>query len=208
MELATRTAKLPSSHTYESGLPEPPDYDLISTFRENARSVNAVIHGPVFRHSVVTAVESIAAGHDVSSFVAWDDLPVPGVPSALAAKGLERVEADTPVESRRERHQEFLEVELGVTGANAGLAESGTLILSHGEGRSRMVSLIPEIHIALLDVNHIFTGIAHWAEQNADSASWTTNLVFITGPSRTGDIEQQLNLGVHGPRHVHIVMIK
>ncbi|MFZ0625504.1 MAG: LUD domain-containing protein [Acidimicrobiia bacterium] len=50
--------------------------------------------------------------------------------------------------------------------------------------------------------------MSHWAEKNPDSARRTANLVVITGPSRTGDIELQLNLGVHGPRQVHIVVIE
>lgn len=208
VQSATRTASLPQSESFTGDLPELPHTDLAASFRANASNVNAVVHGPVFRHSVVTAVESIAAGHDVSSFMAWDDLPVSGVISALAAKGLERVEADTPREARLEHHRNYVNVELGITGADAGLAESGSLVLSHGEGRPRMVSLIPEIHIALLDVASIASGLAHWAVANPDAAAFTANLVFITGPSRTGDIEQQLNLGVHGPRHVHIVMIK
>ena len=206
--LAAKSGLLPEAPEHEPELPSYGDFDPVATFRANATNVNAVVHGPVFKHSVVTAVAGIAAGHDVATFMAWDDLPVSGVTSSLAAKGLERVEASTPRDDRVAHYKDYVDVELGITGADAGLAESGTLVLSHGEGRARMVSLIPEIHIALVDISKITSGLAHWAQENPGSAAWTANLVFITGPSRTGDIEQQLNLGVHGPRHVHIVMIK
>ena len=92
--------------------------------------------------------------------------------------------------------------------ADAALAESGSLVLVHGEGRPRMASLIPDVHVALLDMSLLAYGLAHWANDNPELVADTASLVIVTGPSRTGDIELILNLGVHGPRHVHIVMIK
>jgi L-lactate dehydrogenase complex protein LldG len=182
--------------------------DHLALFRVRAQEVNAVVHGPVSRHGVPRAVAAIAAGHDVSRFMAWDDLPTSGVVSALAGAGLERVDHTVTEGARMEQNLRYLDVDVGVTGADGALAESGSLILAHGAGRPRMASLIPEIHIAILEVERIARTLAHWAHQNPEFVADTTNLVLITGPSRTGDIEQQLNLGVHGPRHVHIVMIK
>ena len=127
---------------------------------------------------------------------------------ALATAGLERVTADLPDEGRKEHQESYAGVDLGVTGALAGLAESGSIVLNHGAGRSRMTSLVPEVHIALMEVNSIDRNLAHWAQRHPDEAAGTTNLVVVTGPSRTGDIGQHLNLGVHGPRHVHVVLLR
>ena len=71
-----------------------------------------------------------------------------------------------------------------------------------------MASLVPEVHVALLDLILMERTLVHWAHKFPESVANTANLVVITGPSRTGDIEQQLTLGVHGPKHVHIVLIK
>lgn len=204
---ATLTSVLPSPPTTSTELPELPAADLVALFRARAQSVNAVVHGPVSRHGAPRVVAGIAAGHDVSTFLAWDDLPVSGVPSALATAGLNRVDHQVG-EDRLVHNLGYRDIDVGITGSDGALAESGSLILSHGEGRPRMASLVPEIHIALLDADLIHRSLAHWAAEFPDLATETTNLVLVTGPSRTADIEQQLNLGVHGPRHLHVVLIR
>jgi L-lactate dehydrogenase complex protein LldG len=153
-------------------------------------------------------VVGIAAGHGAADFISWDDLPAPGVATALVAAGLQRLDHDIPADGRREHQAGYFDLDLGVTGADAGLAESGSVIMSHGRGRPRLASLAPDIHIALLEVSVLERTLANWAHRHPDAAAETANLVIVSGPSRTGDIEQQLNLGVHGPRHVHIVLIR
>jgi L-lactate dehydrogenase complex protein LldG len=202
------TAILPELPAVPERLPEVEIEDLVTLFRERAQAVDAVVHGPVARHGAPVVVTGIAAGHGCKTFMAWDELPSPGVASALTAEGLERISHHVPNGDRRSHQLGYLPLELGVTGALAGLADSGSLVLSHGPGRPRMASLVPEVHIALLEVASIDRMLAHWAQKHPEVVTDTANLVMVTGPSRTGDIEQSLNLGVHGPRHVHIVLIK
>jgi L-lactate dehydrogenase complex protein LldG len=70
-----------------------------------------------------------------------------------------------------------------------------------------MASLIPLVHIALLRSADISPSLSHWVAEHPEAARQTSNLVFVTGPSRTADIEQVLNLGVHGPKHLHVVLL-
>lgn len=202
------TAVLPEVLGIPDRLPDLEDEDLQTLFRERAQDVDAVVHGPVGRHGVPRAVAGIAAGHQCRSFMAWEDLPASGVASALTAAGLTRVDGEVPVEIRIEHQLGYRDLDLGVTGATAGLAESGSVVLEHRPGRPRMASLVPEVHVALLDLILMERTLVHWAHKFPESVANTANLVVITGPSRTGDIEQQLTLGVHGPKHVHIVLIK
>ena len=202
------TAVLPEALGIPDRLPDLEDEDLQTLFRERAQDVDAVVHGPVGRHGVPRAVAGIAAGHQCRSFMAWEDLPASGVASALTAAGLTRVEGEVPVETRIEHQLGYRDLDLGVTGATAGLAESGSVVLEHRPGRPRMASLVPEVHVALLDLTLMERTLVHWAHKFPESVANTANLVVVTGPSRTGDIEQQLTLGVHGPKHVHIVLIK
>ncbi len=201
-------AVLPEALAVPDRLPDLEDEDLQTLFRERAQDVDTVVHGPVGRHGVPRAVAGIAAGHQCRSFMAWEDLPASGVASALTAAGLTRVDGEVPVETRIEHQLGYRDLDLGITGAAAGLAESGSIVLDHRPGRPRMASLVPEVHVALLDLTLMERTLAHWAHKFPESVADTANLVVITGPSRTGDIEQQLTLGVHGPKHVHIVLIK
>lgn len=205
---AAMTAKLPESPRVKAELPTMEPQDLVALFRERAQKVDAVVHGPMSAHAVPKTVVGIASGHESRSFMSWDTLPAAGVVSALASTGLERVSHDVPEDGRTDHLLGYYDLDLGITGAVAGLAESGSVVLLHGEGRPRMASLVPRIHVALLDISVMHRTLTHWVSRHPELVGETANLVVVTGPSRTGDIEQQLNLGVHGPRNVHVVMIK
>jgi L-lactate dehydrogenase complex protein LldG len=205
---AVLTGELPEPPPVGDRVPDLEDVDLQTLFRSRAMSTSTVVHGPVSRHGAPRVVAGIASGHDATNFIAWDDLPVPGISSALAAAGLDRVDGEVPRAGTRGAHLSgYVRLAVGVTGADLGLAESGSIVLFHGQGRPRMASLIPEVHIALLPVGRIRRSLAQWAEVEPHSALESANLVIITGPSRTGDIEMQLSLGVHGPRHLHVVLV-
>jgi len=85
-------------------------------------------------------------------------------------------------------------------------------VLRSGNGRGRLASLIAPVHIAVLRraqiVRGLGTALALLAEQHGrDLFVDSSNLTLISGPSRTGDIELTLTLGVHGPREIHVVLI-
>jgi len=88
----------------------------------------------------------------------------------------------------------------GVTKAICGLADTGSILIADGEGSPLHASLLPEIHIAVLKSTDILSSLP-----NAMELIKTTNAaVFITGPSRTADIEMTLTIGVHGPKEIHV----
>lgn len=99
----------------------------------------------------------------------------------------------------------------GITDADWGIASTGTLILPMTEGTERAASLVPPIHIALLPVERIIRGVpealALVADRYKRSAERLSSVVFVTGPSRTADIELHLVLGVHGPKQLFIYLI-
>lgn len=200
-------AELPATGPVRPHTPVEDETDLVELFRNRAQLANTVVHGPMPRHSVPRAVAGVAAGHEIDTFSTWDDLPAPGVASALVSEGWHRIVPEVADDGDFGRTP-MADVDFGVTSSSAGLADSGSFVLRHHSGRSRLVSALPSVHVALVRIDRIYRSLADWARLYPDGLDGTANLVIVTGPSRTGDIEQHLNLGVHGPKHLHVVLIK
>lgn len=112
--------------------------------------------------------------------------------------------------NERELREYAAKVDMGITYAEMGLSETGTVVLWNGGGRGRMVSLLPPIFVCILSERSIYPrltqGVAAVHAQVPNGLPACIN--FITGPSRTGDIEMELAFGVHGPGKVHVILLK
>lgn len=97
------------------------------------------------------------------------------------------------------------DADAGVTAADWGLAETGSLVLLSGPAQERLLSLLPPVHVAVLGEDRILTDLDALFDRLDDVPA---ALTFITGPSRTADIEQTLTPGVHGPGVVHVVVVR
>ena len=104
--------------------------------------------------------------------------------------------------------------QVGVTASFAGIAETGTLMLVSGAQSPTRNNFLPDTHIVVMRGRQVVPSYEEgWtrlrdAQRGADGrAAMPRTVNFITGPSRTGDIEQRLELGAHGPRRLHIVLI-
>lgn len=108
-----------------------------------------------------------------------------------------------------EQRKLALAADVGITSTTFAIAETGSLVVASGPGTERMASLLPPVHIALVEASHVlpdlFDLFAHLEAVGLDRLP--TNLVFITGPSKTGDIELRLTTGVHGPGVWHVIII-
>lgn len=97
-------------------------------------------------------------------------------------------------------HRPDPSIRVGVTKAICGLADTGSVLAADGAGSPLHASLLPEIHIAVLNPANMFPSLpdaVHFVKDKRAAA-------FITGPSRTADIEMTLTIGVHGPKEIHI----
>ena len=133
--------------------------------------------------------------------LSWDlaHIPLPGLQEVLDHAG---IEIAAP---------EDASVRVGLTGADAALAATGSLILSAGPGKPRTVSLLPDVHVAVITSGQIAPNLETWAAdrhaRGLDDFRQTSSVTIISGPSRTADIAMQLVLGAHGPAALHILIL-
>lgn len=100
------------------------------------------------------------------------------------------------------RAELFNDVDVAVTGARAGLAETGSLVLWPDSQEPRLMSLVPPVHIVLLDADRLYENFAEIIAAEGWSDGMPTNALLISGPSKTADIEQTLAYGIHGPKQL------
>jgi L-lactate dehydrogenase complex protein LldG len=95
---------------------------------------------------------------------------------------------------------------LGVTGCHAAIAETGSLVVLSGPGTPRAASLLPPAHLCLVRRGDVYASMGEFFSARAADIAAASCCTFITGPSRTADIELTLTLGVHGPGKVIVVV--
>jgi L-lactate dehydrogenase complex protein LldG len=180
--------------------------------------VGGVLHRVGAARDVPDAIARIAEERQARRIVAWhgDALGL-DVAGPLAERGLESSTAPgTEVDgAERERRRALAAAaDLGVTGVDLAIAETGTLVVVSGAGRPRSASLLPPCHVAVFDRDALVESLQQaglvletWHE-GAPPAWRGASTNFITGPSRTADIELTLTRGVHGPGEVHAVFVE
>lgn len=190
--------------------------ETLERFRREFERVGGVFYRVPALGAVPAVVGEIARGRRATRLVTWHPAALGGdLGPALGAQGLA---VDTmPLASVPDREREALraliaEADLGLTGADLAVAETGSLVLRSGPGRPRSTSLLPPYHVALFDRPALVESLAQvgvfleaWHE---DPSGWGANVSFITGPSRTADIELTLTRGVHGPKEVHAIFVE
>jgi L-lactate dehydrogenase complex protein LldG len=97
---------------------------------------------------------------------------------------------------------------VGITGALCAIAETGTLVLLSGKNTPPVTSLLPETHVAVVRISRIVKNMEEaWGLLRGESPVMPRAVNFVSGPSRTADIEQTVTLGAHGPYRVHIILV-
>ena len=169
--------------------------DIIQHFKQQALRMS----------DTVTEVASLS---DVPSAVAQylDALGI--AKQAIAWQTLSDItwsEAGIQVEFRVPKNEDLV----GITGAFCAVAETGSLLLLSGPETFASASLLPETHIAILPASRIVAAMEDaFALVRAEQGELPRATSFISGPSRTGDIEQTIVLGAHGPYRVHVLIVR
>jgi L-lactate dehydrogenase complex protein LldG len=192
--------------------------ESLARFVREFERVGGVFHRVTRVTEVPDVIASIAAEREMRRVVSWHpdalrlDLAGPLTGRGLQISAMPGVEV---MAAERERLRGVVAAaELGVTGVDLAVAETGTLVVVSGAGRPRSTSLLPACHAAVFDREVLVESLAQlglvleaWHEGSASDARGAA-INFITGPSRTADIELTLTRGVHGPKEVHAVFVE
>lgn len=202
--LAAIRAQLPRQRPAPQPPPLPAGGDVsvgtaerIAGFGERLGAVGARLHVATEQRpaaAILTALlQPFAAGA-----VGWSDAAALAPLRAAVAPQRPGIDAERPL-------ADLLGCEVGVTMAQWGIAAAGTLVLQGGEERHRLLSLLPPVHIALLPASRLLATLGEALKLLPRPLP--AAVTFVTGPSRTADIELQLVIGVHGPRQLHVVLL-
>ena len=209
-----RDSSLPDVQPHDSSLSSSSSFDphdLVGQFSQQAREVKSEVHEVISHKAGCQRVYDIFSSHKADKFISWADefLPIKGINHGIVQRGSQLQDSFIPCgpDERRETQLALSDVAIGITGAIAGLADTGSVVLTCGNGRGRLASLLPPIHIVLLESHLLLPSLSHFIQLNPEAATLSSNLVFITGPSRSADIEQTMTLGAHGPKELHVILI-
>jgi L-lactate dehydrogenase complex protein LldG len=195
-----RTAQTPLSPRpaiYESRQPESLDSE-IETFLNEIKKLSGVSQ-KLSSFDIDSVLKTLVADQNIRKATAWETphLRQLGIAEILNSLGVDLVSPNAS------KHEMAL-CDLGITEADYLLPETGTLVLRSSAEKPRAVSLLPRVHLAIVRPEMLRADMHQVFAEAKDSPY----LVFITGPSRTADIELTVTLGVHGPKSLYVWMIE
>ncbi len=180
------------------------DRGLATRFLASAAEQSCTIHEPVGAGEAAAFVAARAAA--IGGLVALGStepaLPTDSVHDALAAASI------TPLTTAAGDWRDRIpDATVGVTGACVAVANLGIFAVAAGPGCPRAVSLLPETHVCIVAESAVVETLADGLARVAAAGPLPSALLWIGGPSRTGDLEMITTLGVHGPRAVELVIV-
>jgi L-lactate dehydrogenase complex protein LldG len=185
--------------------------DTVHRFRAEVEALAGVTYQASTAAEIAAIVARIADGQPTRRIAAWreEEIGVPGLHDALTAAGLELVPTmvDQTGAAREGQIAALAAASIGVTGADAALWRTGSIVIASGPGRPRLSSLLTPVHVAIVRIGVIVDSLPTLIAARPELVTRGSNFVCITGPSRTADIEHTLSRGVHGPGEVHVVLV-
>ncbi len=168
--------------------------DLVARFRQQAERTSQTLDRVDTLDDVPAAVARYLSGLGLApQAIAWRTL-----------QGLPWQQAGISVEFRKPVNEDLV----GVTGCFCAVAETGTLMLLSGPDTFSSAALLPETHVAIVPESRVVASIEDaFALAKTERGELPRATNFISGPSRTGDIEQTIVLGAHGPYRVHVILV-
>lgn len=184
--------------------------ELVETLRVSAAALGIHLHCPLTDADATSIVVEIIRSREPEfthvKHVILHDHPDVAALQLWKRFSREAVTVHTAFGSDRDLREKTIASFVGITAPAIGVAESATVIQLTRPGQPRSTSLVPSIHIALLRQDRLVANLAE-AYALLEKEGRLDSLVFVSGPSKTADIEAQMVHGAHGPREMHLVVL-
>jgi L-lactate dehydrogenase complex protein LldG len=188
---------------------EKPDIDLVGQFQNQFSAVGGIFHLVADAEACIEEILSLVAEKSVKRLLLGSGNLIDKL--GLASR-LKNAEVDVIVINELEVNscrEHFFAAHMGISSVNCLVAETGSVVLHSAMTQPRSLSLLPPIHIAIAERNQIVADLFDlFPSSNRSEQALPSCITFITGPSKTGDIELKLVTGVHGPREIHVILLE
>ena len=192
---------------------------LLDTLMEAAKSINLQVTACQNARSVTVALadlvrEKTPEWGSQKSVAAWAHPLIESLnlPDAFAEQGVPVFFTDLQKTAAQNLRRCIIDSYIGITSADFCLADTATLVMRTRPGQARTVSLVPAIHVAVIELSQVIADLKElyallkWDPQERKEGL-TNCMTFVSGPSKTADIEATMVRGAHGPREVHVFVI-
>lgn len=192
--------------------------ELVQTFKRECELIAGKVYVARTNDEACQSLSSIIKETGTKRIIKWNSplLTQMNINRLIDSLGLQNMllaEKGFPNELwRRDYTEPASKAELGISGVDYGLADTGALVLRTSPDQNKVVSLLPPVHVAIMESRCILSSsddlITRLLLDLKEKGDLDSCLTLITGPSVTADIELNLVLGVHGPKALHVIILK
>jgi L-lactate dehydrogenase complex protein LldG len=186
---------------------------LLARFTREVRALFGDVYVCADEDEARACALAVLEAHQARHILAWDfaHIPISGLEAAVRAAGIAIDQPAAHDEHRADVLARAERAQLGLTGADAALATTGSLVVTTAPGKGRLPTVLAPVHLAIITASQLVPRLETWIAQERAAGlgafgGASANFCVITGPSRTGDIEMELILGVHGPGKVIVIV--
>jgi len=193
-------------------------HELVQIFKVECELLTGKVYVAQTKNEACQFLSSIIKETEVKRFIKWNSplLEQLNIDDFLESLGLQNMllaEKSSPTEMHRRGYTGAAsKAEVGISGVDYGLADTGALVLKTSPDRNKAVSLLPPVHVAIMESRSLLSNsddlIPRLLLDLEEKGDLDSCLTLIAGPSVTADIELNLVLGVHGPKELHVIILE
>ena len=183
---------------------------FIARFEEEVKKVHGVVTRVSGPDELSSLLGSLIEEKRIRKIVRWDTPTLANLDDALTGAGAEvlPINLNRDETSRTDQRNALVEADMGLTEVDYAVADIGSLAMRASGPQSRLASVIPPIHVAIVTPDKIVASLTELLPLLDSTAGLPSAVSLVTGPSRTADIETIRTVGIHGPIELHVVILE